>query len=293
MRGCEQYIELAALLADGELSVEEEAVLREHAASCPACQKRIAEYAAIHQALRDSSVTPPDTLTPGVMYKIRLEQGKPKAKRFLPRGFTLIAACAAAVILIVSANSDWFAGTPAPPGLSGGGVGDAAPESAPDEAPAGQPETGPEDMFDGRLESEPGDTVDEALGFGQNSTSGAQPTAEPSATLPSVGGADRDAGVQEEPPPLPAAAPPNSLPLESVLPDAAEYRLAFVAVLSPADDDSGMPELEYGVYAADDGLASYTAELSEHELLVLTTAFSGELLEGTGEKYMVVFVRET
>lgn len=82
--GCEYYCELAALLPDGELSPEEESSLHSHAASCPSCRQRIADYEALSLAMREDVSGPPETLIPSVLRKLPAQKRRPRQLRFLP-----------------------------------------------------------------------------------------------------------------------------------------------------------------------------------------------------------------
>ena len=356
MRDCENYTELAALLADGLLSAEEEASLRGHAASCAACQKRLEEYAAIHDALR-GAVKPPDTLVPGVMYKLSLPKERTGLRRFMPRGFALAAACLAILLLAVSRDGgDFFSwrGDILPeaapdivdPVTSGTTDGGSPPMTAPsamtDPAESGGAspsldQNGSQDLDMGRAPAAEGTgpSGDDGVSLnggdgmflngGDSASPGGGDSASPAGGGPSIsaplpagetpppaggGGSDSSAGgippvpgPASTPEPGPDPTSPHatedsliswqipSSPREThwadiFLPDPSEYALALIAARPPG------PEPE-GERAERGGLTAHIAEYAgPDKVQAALLAAGGVLLEGTGEKYLVVFVWE-
>jgi anti-sigma factor RsiW len=113
---CKEYSELEiGALADGFLEEAEAAPVRLHLESCAACASLYRDLLRIHNALSGDYFDPPDTLVPGVMYKISLHR---KGKRRLSFGWVTMAAAALALIVLAGPLRDWVL----PPGA------DSAPE---------------------------------------------------------------------------------------------------------------------------------------------------------------------
>ena len=108
MPDCEKYlenIEKISRLIDGDLSSEEEALLRAHMAQCGDCRKIYEAFTGVSSAICNETVSPPDTLAAGIMYKVKLqeqEKHKGKLRRFGWGRYTAIAAVFAVVILAAS-----------------------------------------------------------------------------------------------------------------------------------------------------------------------------------------------
>jgi hypothetical protein len=92
-------------LADGFLDESEAAPIRAHMESCPECTSLYRDLRRIHDALSGDFDTPPDTLVPGVMYKVSLHK---KGRRHLPFGWFTAAAAALAVVLLSGPLQEWF-----------------------------------------------------------------------------------------------------------------------------------------------------------------------------------------
>ncbi|MEA4893888.1 MAG: zf-HC2 domain-containing protein [Oscillospiraceae bacterium] len=122
MTDCDKYMELISSMLDGELSGAQEAELRTHIEKCENCKRAYNAFASISGALKEELVTPPDTLSKGVMYKIK-NQNK-AGKRFAFGRFTAIAACLA-IILFGASHFGLLGGTK----LGTSGKGAAAPKA--------------------------------------------------------------------------------------------------------------------------------------------------------------------
>jgi hypothetical protein len=83
---------------DGELTPDEEAELRHHLAECPDCRRVLEAYEAIDDCAPDEAEAP-EALSKGVMYKINLDSGKGKKRRFFFGRGTVAAAAVIAVML--------------------------------------------------------------------------------------------------------------------------------------------------------------------------------------------------
>ncbi|MDR1736705.1 MAG: zf-HC2 domain-containing protein [Oscillospiraceae bacterium] len=266
MEDCGKYIELAALLPDGELSKAEEDELMRHAAECDECAARIREYGAIHNAMREDFAKPPDTLVPGVMYKLGLPEYSRAARkglrRFAPRGFTLAAACIAAIILLFAQNRE-------------NGLSRSSAETPRQDAAA--------DFYT---------TADEESAASLTATGAPPPqAAPPAAGVPADVDSSSKFGLQgsdgEMLPQESDAYYSSDLPERSgfelsrnFAPQA--YRYCFIAN-SPAPQG-------LSVNAADssDGAPYINAENSE-DFFVIIEGIDGELLEGSGDLYIVEF----
>ncbi len=95
MENCDRYLELISAYTDGEISDAEKAELDAHLESCPDCRRVMEAYAAMDQCF-DGEVQPPETLAKGIMYKIGLDSGKGKKRRF---SFGRGTAAAAVIVL--------------------------------------------------------------------------------------------------------------------------------------------------------------------------------------------------
>jgi hypothetical protein len=103
-------------LADGFLDEAEAAPIRTHIETCPACASLYRDLRRIHDALSGDMPDPPDTLVPGVMYKLSLHK---KGRKRLPFGWATAVAAALALVVLAGPLRDWVL----PPGA------DSAPES--------------------------------------------------------------------------------------------------------------------------------------------------------------------
>lgn len=119
MADCEKYIEQISALVDGELDPRQEAELRAHIGSCPDCRRVYDAFSAISGALGEELAEPPEMLAKGVMFKIKVSQGKGAGRRFSFGRFTAIAACFAVIIFAAARFMPFLgAGNSAPPPAS-------------------------------------------------------------------------------------------------------------------------------------------------------------------------------
>ncbi len=106
MLNCNQCELLCALVADGELSPEENEMLQEHLQTCPSCRDYLAACTAMHDLWKQGEVLPPPTLHEHIMKGVRKEQSivVQKPNRFARRGFFAVAGMAACVVLVLSGS---------------------------------------------------------------------------------------------------------------------------------------------------------------------------------------------
>lgn len=316
--GCEYYHELAALLPDGELSPEEEASLHSHAASCPSCRQRIADYGVLSLAMREDVSGPPDTLIPSVLSKLPAQKRRPRQLRFLPGVAAAVVLLAVTMAIFRYGDAKRLSMNPAqdtPNSNSGAysfsaGSGSAAlPEGSPATPPGGTAES-PQyaaedsgansgtDLFKSVApemvpqESEPTEVpaVESADAHADESTGATagrrtEPVTEAYEALTS--------DIVPEPEVAQTSAPAEGeynltgksnsvLPAEiaPVLPDESEYLLCFVAQLPVPD---GLPEGKWN------GASYYVALDSEEAFNDQVGELAGERRVGTGKKYFIVF----
>jgi hypothetical protein len=131
---CEEFLEAISLSADGLLEEPAQSELAAHLADCPACAARLEAFRALGAVMPSLSEAPPDTLVPGVLYKIDAEARRPMPSR---RRLISLGAVAAvlAVVLILQGKQPWNlpADAPVPPADAAFGA-MSAPESM-DELP--------------------------------------------------------------------------------------------------------------------------------------------------------------
>jgi hypothetical protein len=259
MKICENYALLLDQFLDGELSKEDEALVREHLVSCPACAAYVADAMAIRAAFEDlDEIEVPEGLSDGVMAVIRAHAAPRKKNHRWMKAAASLAACAAIV----------FAAVRIIPFGASSGTSAASAESAPMEARAGDVTDGVESPAEARqqltADSEMSDPLSSSnLESGQNS---APVSVEPFASAPNSA---QDSGSGEAP--KTAVGPMLSANLNS---DAASYRkwanLTAAAVGTELDGYSGIPR-------QDDAGRSYTAyELSESEFDALIARLGAE-----------------
>ncbi len=100
MDTCENYQEALSLSADGLLDEAGQQALEAHTAVCPDCAARLEAFAALRDAMAGWEEIPPDTLTPGILYKLDLESRQrvhPIRKKLIAMG-----SLAAVAVLIVA-----------------------------------------------------------------------------------------------------------------------------------------------------------------------------------------------
>lgn len=259
MKICENYALLLDQFLDGELSKEDEALMREHLVSCPACAAYVADAMAIRAAFEDlDEIEVPEGLSDGVMAVIRAHAAPRKKNHRWMKAAASLAACAAIV----------FAAVRIIPFGASSGTSAASAESAPMEARAGDVTDGVESPAEARqqltADSEMSDPLSSSnMESGQNS---APVSVEPFALAPNSA---QDSGSGEAP--KTAVGPMLSANLNS---DAASYRkwanLTAAAVGTELDGYSGIPR-------QDDAGRSYTAyELSESEFDALIARLGAE-----------------
>ena len=259
MNICENYALLLDQFLDGELSKEDEALMREHLVSCPACAAYVADAMAIRAAFEDlDEIEVPEGLSDGVMAVIRAHAAPRKKNHRWMKAAASLAACAAIV----------FAAVRIIPFGASSGTSAASAESAPMEARAGDVTDGVESPAEARqqltADSEMSDPLSSSnMESGQNS---APVSVEPFALAPNSA---QDSGSGKAP--KTAVGPMLSANLNS---DAASYRkwanLTAAAVGTELDGYSGIPR-------QDDAGRSYTAyELSESEFDALIARLGAE-----------------
>lgn len=259
MKICENYALLLDQFLDGELSKEDEALMREHLVSCPACAAYVADAMAIRAAFEDlDEIEVPEGLSDGVMAVIRAHAAPRKKNHRWMKAAASLAACAAIV----------FAAVRIIPFGASSGTSAASAESAPMEARAGDVTDGVESPAEARqqltADSEMSDPLSSSnMESGQNS---APVSVEPFALAPNSA---QDSGSGEAP--KTAVGPMLGANLNS---DAASYRkwanLTAAAVGTELDGYSGIPR-------QDDAGRSYTAyELSESEFDALIARLGAE-----------------
>lgn len=259
MKICENYALLLDQFLDGELSKEDEALVREHLVSCPACAAYVADAMAIRAAFEDlDEIEVPEGLSDGVMAVIRAHAAPRKKNHRWMKAAASLAACAAIV----------FAAVRIIPFGASSGTSAASAESAPMEARAGDVTDGVESPAEARqqltADSEMSDPLSSSnVESGQNS---APVSVEPFALAPNSA---QDSGSGEAP--KTAVGPMLGANLNS---DAASYRkwanLTAAAVGTELDGYSGIPR-------QDDAGRSYTAyELSESEFDALIARLGAE-----------------
>ena len=259
MKICENYALLLDQFLDGELSKEDEALMRERLVSCPACAAYVADAMAIRAAFEDlDEIEVPEGLSDGVMAVIRAHAAPRKKNHRWMKAAASLAACAAIV----------FAAVRIIPFGASSGTSAASAESAPMEARAGDVTDGVESPAEARqqltADSEMSDPLSSSnMESGQNS---APVSVEPFALAPNSA---QDSGSGKAP--KTAVGPMLSANLNS---DAASYRkwanLTAAAVGTELDGYSGIPR-------QDDAGRSYTAyELSESEFDALIARLGAE-----------------
>lgn len=100
---CEDYLESISLLADGCLEGDAARSLEEHLAVCPECSARLEAFSALRETMSGWEETPPDTLAPGILYKIGLE--KKAGRSVLWRRLAPLGAVAAVLLLVFALES--------------------------------------------------------------------------------------------------------------------------------------------------------------------------------------------
>jgi hypothetical protein len=97
-------VELISAYIDGELPESEAARLRAHMEECGSCNALCRDFTALKEGFAALETSPPDTLVPGIFYKIGLGEETPRVRRVIGR-LVAVAACAA-VVMIAARPSD-------------------------------------------------------------------------------------------------------------------------------------------------------------------------------------------
>ncbi len=195
MRDCENYIELANLSVDGLLTEEENESLRAHLESCPDCRRRAEAAGAMSAAFSQMEAEPPDTLAPGIKYKLSLEPSEKKSwRRFMPGSLTVAAACVALIILFSQSKDS--GGPPTFGGISsreetdyGASYSyfDSVQMAPPEASMAPQPTAEPEDELEANTTSDSSakgaETADDAGNAQMTGQASAEASPEPSGTF--------------------------------------------------------------------------------------------------------------
>jgi hypothetical protein len=92
-------IENISVYLDGEMPEAEAARLRGHLEECPSCRALYQDLSALQDGFAGLERKPPDTLAPGVMYKIGLGDEPSRAGNIIRR-LVAVAACLAAALLV-------------------------------------------------------------------------------------------------------------------------------------------------------------------------------------------------
>jgi len=87
-------IEAISMFIDGELPEMDAARLRGHLSECPSCRALLKDLTAVKEGFALLDDDPPDTLLPGILYKIELGEEPPRRRRIIG-SLAGVAACAA------------------------------------------------------------------------------------------------------------------------------------------------------------------------------------------------------
>jgi hypothetical protein len=99
-------IENISVYLDGELPKNDAALLRAHLEECSSCAALYRDLSLMQKGFSVLDVSPPDTLLPGVMYKVSLGEDPPRLRRVV-RQLIAVAACLIVVLIaskVVSPN---------------------------------------------------------------------------------------------------------------------------------------------------------------------------------------------
>lgn len=134
MPDCDEMLELISAKLDGMISAEQEAVLEDHLAVCPACRALQADLEALHAALEKTAaqpVPPPPDLLEGVLAQIHAEQQiKPAPKHRTHPWRSWAAMAAVFAVVVAGAAGIKFFRSGSGIGASAGSSGGAAPPQA-------------------------------------------------------------------------------------------------------------------------------------------------------------------
>ena len=99
-------IENISAYLDGEMPENDAAQLRAHLAECSSCAALYRDLSVMQKGFSDLNVPTPDTLAPGIMYKVNLGGDPPRIRRVI-RQLIAVAACLIVVLVaskVVSPN---------------------------------------------------------------------------------------------------------------------------------------------------------------------------------------------
>ena len=97
---CKEALELLSAQLDGAITIEEQAALDAHLASCPECRRIQNELRLADEALPGLQQEPPQLLHDAVMQKIRRETRQKKERKPLLRFVGVMAAVAALLAVL-------------------------------------------------------------------------------------------------------------------------------------------------------------------------------------------------
>lgn len=101
---CNEALELLSAQLDGAITIEEQAALEEHLASCPDCRRIRTELRLADEALPGLQQEPPRLLHDAVMREIRRETRQKKERKPLLRFVGVMAAAAALLAVLAGFN---------------------------------------------------------------------------------------------------------------------------------------------------------------------------------------------
>lgn len=100
MSQCQRYMEWISAGLDGELSPDEEVLLREHLALCPHCAALLSDFSLLRESGDELLLSPPPELTEAIMAQVRAPSVKKSGGRVLLFRRSGIAAAVLALVLV-------------------------------------------------------------------------------------------------------------------------------------------------------------------------------------------------
>ena len=100
MSQCQRYMEWISAGLDGELSPDEEVLLREHLALCPHCAALLSDFSLLRESGDEILLSPPPELTEAIMAQVRAPSVKKSGGRVLLFRRSGIAAAVLALVLV-------------------------------------------------------------------------------------------------------------------------------------------------------------------------------------------------
>jgi len=94
-------IENISVYLDGEMPENDAAQLRAHLAECSSCAALYRDLSIMAKGFSDLEVSTPDTLAPGIMYKVNLGDDPPRLRRVIRQ---LIAVAACLIVVLVASK---------------------------------------------------------------------------------------------------------------------------------------------------------------------------------------------